>query len=463
MAGNVLSQALGLFLLPVFTAYLTPEDFGIFNYTNSIISFILIISTLSLNSFVLRHYFELDSEKDKKTLFGTTFLFILFFNIILLYLEFLLFPLLIRMFQIKIPFHPFFKIAFINNFIDAMAVIPLCYFRVTKKAWRYFWLTSSKTIITIVVGLILVVEFKMGILGRYYGILFPSLLFLILYFFVICKVSSLSINWSMIRKGLQFSLPILPAAFAAIAMISIDRIILERYVSVSQIGIYSVGATLGTVFSIVIRGFYMAVEPDIYRMFNQNGFKRKILNLKKNILYFVLIISCLFIVFSREIVIIMVSDQFYECYKIIPFFVVATIFRGTEILVGTTLYALNKTLYQPIIVGLALAANTVGNLILIPFLGILGAAISSAVSFWILYIVSVYITGKFSGINWKAWQNTIIVTLSVVFSYLILKFELNSIVVTFWIKLGIIALITAASLSYLLLIKSKREVPKRFV
>jgi O-antigen/teichoic acid export membrane protein len=453
MAGNVLSQALAFFVLPVFTRYLTPDDYGILSYTGSITSFLLILSTLSLNSFILRHYFEIQTEQKRKELFGTIFIFIVSINIILLYIEFLIFPHALKWLNIKIPFHPYFKIALVINFLEVTAIVPLVYYRVTRKAWQYFWLTSSRAVLIVLVGLVLVIGYDMGVMGRYYGSFFANTLFLVIYLTVIFKVARPSFDLSTIKKGLRFSLPLLPAAFASIAIISSDRIILERYVSLSQIGIYSVGVTLGTVLLIVVRSFYLAVEPEIYDSFNSNGFEEKVVRLKNYFLYAVLFIGSIIIIFSREIVATMAADRFYESYKIIPFFVTGTIFRGAEILVGTTLFALNKTIYQPIIVGAALMVNIIGNLALVPFMGILGAAVSSTMSFAVLYVVSVYITNKFSEIRWNCLRDISLILLCCGISAVIMHIQLSTLLLTILIKALIV--LSFAFMAFNILVKDK--------
>ncbi len=439
MAGSVLSQALAFFALPFFTRYLKPDDFGILSYTGSVTSFLFILSTLSLNSFVVKYYFEIQSEKKRKELFGTIFLFLIAINIALLFIEFLVFPHALKRFDIKIPFYPYFEIALIINFLQIALFIPTVYYRVTRNAWGYFCFTSSAAVIGIVLSFILIVGYDMGVIGRYYGSLCTNLFFLVVCLIIMFKISSFSFNLPIILKGLRFSLPLLPGAIATIAIASSDRIILERYVSLSQLGIYSVGFTLGTALSVIKRGVYLAVEPGVYESFNQEGFEEKVVRLKNIFLSLLLCIGCVIIVFSKEIVMVVASERFYESYMVIPFFVIGVIFRGTEIPVGTTLLALNKTLYQPIIVGSALAVNIAGNLVLIPFMGIMGAAFASALAFMIMLTVSVYITNKFSDIRWNCLRDTSLIMVSCVISVFIMNIQVGPLVTTALAKVLIVA------------------------
>lgn len=407
--GNIISQALAFFALSIFTRYLSPEEYGIYNYTNSIMSFLLIFSVLSLNSFVLRHYFELKTAEDQKRLFGTFFLFILGFGILLLFLEFLVIPAFIRSCGIKVPFHPYFSAAIVINFFEIFLVIPLAYYRVRREAWKYLFLTASKAVLTILAGLTLVVLGKMGLMGRYYGALGVGFIFSVISLGLLFKNTRMRIDWTMIKKGLAFSLPLVPSSIASIAMVSLDRIMLERFVSVSELGIYSVGAVLGTALIFVIRSFYQAIEPEIFQSLDYAGFEQRIVRLKNNFLYVLLFVGCLMIVFCKEVVAIMVSKEFYSCYKVIPVMVAASLFKGSEVLVGTTLCAIKKTMYEPLSVVLALIVNFIGNLILIPHFGIMGAAFASLIAFWTLLVLSVFWTNKFITIKWGCGTDSVLI------------------------------------------------------
>ena len=442
MAGNIIFQALAFFSLPVFTQYLSPDDYGILSYTASIMSLLCVLASLSLQSFIVRHYFELKTDEERKELFGTISIFLLLVNSVLLLLEFLIFPSLLHYFNIKIPFHPYFQIALIINFLDVALIVPLTYFRVTRNPWGYFALSSSRPILSLGLGLVFVVYYKMGVMGRFYGSFIGNFLFFFISVFLIIKISRLRINLDILKSALRFSIPLIPCGVITVAISSTDKIILERYVPLSEIGIYSVGVTLGTVLSIIARGFHFAVEPEIYEAFNHKDFNKKIVIIKNNFLYLLISLGCIIIIFSKEIVMIAISEQFYECYKIIPFFIIGTIFRGVEMFVSTTLFALNKTIYGPVITGISFFINLLGNLILIPYLGILGAASASLVSFVILLIVSVHITSRFAEIQWKCLKDIGLILTTCGISVLLMSVQIGSPVETGVFKLVIVIFIS---------------------
>ncbi len=414
--GNVFSTLITFITLPIVTRIISPEQLSIFNYTNAIKGFLLTLTCLSLNSFLLRYYFKLKTESERKKLFGTIFNFLFLFSTALLFAELAIFPFLIDYFSIQVAFDPFFKIMLFNNYFEVAAIIPLVIYRVRKKPVAYLLLTLSKSILMIALGLLFIIFFDKGIMGRYLGILFPNIFFILIYLIILRNKISLGIDFTILKKGLKYSLPIIPAAFAATAMSSADKIMIERFLDIKYISIYSIGFSIGSIILIMIRSFYIAIEPIILENYDKKYFSKLIINYKVIFLLIINLIGCSVIIFSSEIVSIFVSFEYYESRIIIPFIVASCIFRGAQIVVDTTLYAQDKTIYHPIITGFGLIINILGNIILLPIMGMVGAAISSLISFWILYMLSVYVTKKFIKINWMSFRITSYIMLSCILS-----------------------------------------------
>ena len=410
--GNVFSTLITFITLPIITRIISPEQLSIFNYTNAIKGFLLTITCLSLNSFLLRHYFKLKTESERKKLFGTVFYFLFLFSTALLFAELAVFPIIIDHFSIQVAFDPFFKIMLFNNYFEVAAIIPLVIYRVRKKPVAYLLLTLSKSILMIALGLLFIIFFDKGIMGRYLGILLPNIFFILIYLIILRNKISFGIDFAILKKGLKYSLPIIPAAFAATAMSSADKIMIERFLDIKYISIYSIGFSIGSIILIMIRGFYLAIEPIIFENYDKKNFSKLIINYKVIFLLIINLVGCSVIIFSNEIVSIFVSFEYSESRLIIPFIVTSCIFRGAQIVVDTTLYAQEKTIYHPIITGFGLLINILGNIILLPIIGMVGAAISSLISFWVLYMLSVYVTKKFININWLSFRITTSIMLS---------------------------------------------------
>lgn len=455
--GNILPQLINVLLLPIFTRFLTKAEYGILSYTTALNVFLFLLGSLSIHSYILRHYFECDSEEEKKRLFGTVFLFLLVYNFFLLGAELLLFPVLSNYFHLRVPFQPYIKISLLINFIEIFAIIPQAYFRVKQKAGGFVLMTSLLIILSTVMSLYLVVWQKMGVLGRYYGLLGANLIFLCFYLIFCLKISKLVINTYLLKRALKFSLPLIPGTFFLSIITMSDRLILERFTSLSRIGIYAIGFTLGSALNFITTGIYRAIEPEIYRLAGTINFNIKMLTFKKYVVVFLTGLGCIMITFSREIVILFASPNFYESHKILILIAIAFIFQGISIPISCYLTATYNTHYIPLI-SLMGALSSIGiNLILIPKIGIYGAALSSIVSSCVILAFYKIFTERISNIKWSLGPDLLLIGVTFILSFFILQLNTPSLIITILIKFFFVAMLSIF-LIWFLLIKNNKNI-----
>ncbi|MCP4370270.1 MAG: oligosaccharide flippase family protein [Deltaproteobacteria bacterium] len=395
--GNIFPQIVRMLLLPLFTRYLSPEEYGIINYTNSICTFLFILTILSLNSFVGRHYFDCKTEDEKKRMFGSIFLFMMLLSGAFLILELSAGQTILLYTNVQVPFSPYFQLAFLNVALEIFLVLPRIYFRVRKEAKKFIIFTIGNTILNIVMSLIFVVYFGMGILGRYYGMLIANLVFAVISLVIIWRISTFVLDLKLIKKGLAFAMPILPSALCGILMSVSDRIILERYVSLSVLGLYSVGSMVGQMpLSALSNGIYKAVEPNIYGKFNEKGFDQYIVYIKKYCLSVILLFAIPIGLFSQEILMIMAAPKFHSVFMIVPIFVLSVIVQTIAMPAMLYLYATRKTQFAPLITFVGVGVNIGTSLWLIPRIGIYGAAVSTLLAVITSYLVNILIIERIS-------------------------------------------------------------------
>ena len=406
--GAIIPKIIGFFLLPIFTRYLSPTEYGIISYTNTIMAFLLAFTVLALNTYLLRCVFDYEKEEDRKKLVGNVFIFITTINCIMLGLELTLFPKLILIFNIKVEFYPYFLLALINNFLNVFSVVPLVIYRYKGKAINFVILNATKAFIQIIFSLILVIHFNMGVLGRYYGSLITNVIFLLIYIIIIYKNAILNLNLPQIKKGLLFSLPLVPSSFLNIIINVADRIILERYVSLADLGIYSVSYTLGAVLQVFAYGSYLAFEPIVFSKIGKKEFPQTIIKIRKYYLYVIFCLSFLYVLFSKEILYIMVSSKFSSGYKVIPIIIFSIIFLSENYLFVTILIGIKKTKVLLVLNLIGAITNVIVNILLIPLIGIYGAAISTLMCHLVMFCLLYLYLNKHMGMKYLKINKDII-------------------------------------------------------
>jgi O-antigen/teichoic acid export membrane protein len=384
--GEIVPRIISFLLLPILTTYLTAAEYGINTYTTTVMSFTFVIGALSLNTFILRFYFATKDEIERKKIIWSIFIFIITFNVLLSLLQLLFFPIIINYFEVKIPFNPYFSISIINNYFDIIAIIPLVLYRVKEDARGFLILSLSKTILQFIFVYIFVVLMGKGLEGSYYARLLVNVPFFFIYYYLIKKDLIKEIDYGILKNAIKFSLPLLPGSLAYLFVSLSDRIVLERYVSLNELGIYSVAATLALALNIVIQALYKTFEPILFRYYLGENFDN--INLKFYKLYLCLLIIAAFGTgfFSKEFFLFATSTAFFSAYKMIPFLLISVVISGINSYLNILMIACNKQKLVSIISIFSGVLSVLLNFIFIPLLGTYGAIIASSISFLLVNI-----------------------------------------------------------------------------
>lgn len=379
--GEVLPRIIGFFLLPVLTRCLTPAEYGINSYTNTVMLFSFALSSLSLNTYLLRNYYKEDSEEDKRSLTGNVFVWMLLANTLLTGLEYLLFPPALRALSIGIPFHPFFELAICNNFLEGLSIVPLILFRVWKDARTFVLINATKTLFQFVLTYILLTKAQQGLTGVYLARLWINIPYTILFLGIVYRHARIRLNTAGLRTALRFSLPLLPGALSYLFISSFDRLVLEKNIGLGSLGLYSSAATLSLALNIIVQGLYRSFEQKIFEKHGSPEYANVQDNLYK---YFIL---CLFTggfmlsLYSKDIFVLFTTQQFMEAYRLVPLLAIPVILSGLSTLLGTFLIADHRQHLITRATGLSVLLTIAGNLALIPVIGVYGAILSSTLSY----------------------------------------------------------------------------------
>ncbi len=385
--GMIIPKLMSIVLLPIFTRYLGPEDYGILAYTSSVIEFLFVFSVLSLNSYVLRFWMDFAPGDDagRRRLIGAVFSFLCAFNVVIMAGGFSLGPLAVSGLGIQVPFFPYFALALISNFFNMTSVLPLAVFRLLDRPAQYVGLTVSRSLLQYGVAYVLVVHLGWGLLGMYVAQAGVYAVFSLLYLRVIWRHGSFTWDLGLVRKGLLFSLPLLPGVMSHLVIRLIDRLMLEAWVSLDRLGIYSIGYTLGF-FSlmVLIQGGYKAFEPVIFQAWSRDGFEATWRRIRVVFVSLLLVAAVAVGLLGREFLQILTTARFHEAYRVVPVVALAACLRGFGLLFSILLVAAKRTTIAAAVVLAGAAVNVGMNLVLIPRLGILGAAWSSVAAYGIM-------------------------------------------------------------------------------
>jgi O-antigen/teichoic acid export membrane protein len=210
-------------------------------------------------------------------------------------------------------------------------------------------------------------------------------------------------NTANLKKYLSFSVPQIPSAALLWIMDSSDRYFITSFLGLAQTGIYSASYGIGS----LIYLFYFPISFVVFPMVTNLWEKGDISGVKKYLEYSTKIFLYLGIpgsaglyVLSKPLLVILSTSEFAVGGGIITFLIaLSTIFLGIYQINLYIIYLIEKTKFMPIIVGLSALVNIIINILLIPKIGIIGAAISTVLSYALLSLIVLIWANKSVGYN----------------------------------------------------------------
>ena len=421
---------LGIFSIFILTKFYSFTDFG------KIALFILIgnisgnILTFGLGKATQRFYFESLKENTIES-----FKILNFSNFIMIFFIFLIsFPIFIIL---KDEFNIFFKIeesfsfltfAYVYGFFNIIYFYFLNLIISQKKSKKYLILAISYATSNFLLTIFLIFYFSENYLSRLYSLLIVNIIFCFLTIFLNKDYLSFKISFIEIKKSLNFSLPGFPSTLVGILHSNFDKSFLASIKSLSSLGILDISNRIGLISKMFIDFIIQAWIPEFMTNANK-GEKNKIVENYRQIIFFFGIFIFLLSLFSKELLWILTSEEFYIAKIYIPLICLGVFINHLFTLVASPSITYVKKLQKNFIPSLvALISSIILNIILVPVYGVLGVIISMIVSGFFSGYLLFYSSQKSFYLdisNYFIIKNIITLTLFISFIYVLNYFQIS--------------------------------------
>jgi O-antigen/teichoic acid export membrane protein len=418
-AASILSKLIAVGLLPLYTRYLTTEDYGAAEVMFAAVVSASIVVRFGMIEALLRFYYKDDEDPQKVVATSFAALFWLSTAAALIALPFagqISDALLTEKAAALVSGPELARISIGGLWVLTMVEYLLTLFRLEERARAYFLTTILNVLAAIGLTVFLVVGQGEGAKGLLLGSYASGAVVALALIVVHCRRLSLWIDGPLLRRLTRFGLPTMPAELSLYLLNFVDRIVIVRSAGLAEAGLYSLAVKFAQGVNVLVRGFQLAWPPLAYSIRDDGEARRAYAAI---VTWFVA--GCAFFVtgmwlFSRWIVRILAAPQFFDSYEAIG--LIAT---------GVTLYALYMVLV--VILGrtgrtefnfpatiAALVANLVLNLILVPPLGIVGAGIALVASYLVVVALMYVFTQRLFPVpyEWARLARIVIVSAALV-------------------------------------------------
>lgn len=386
------SKALIFFMLPIYTRFLRPEEYGNIELIVSTITIMLPLFTLSVAQGVMR--FTLEDDENKRCFFPFGLIVVLIGFIVVMFL----FPFVSKIGFIKDNVLYFYIIYFTYSLYDLML-----FYAKGKKLIKLVGIASFISIVILVVSnLILLIGYHMGVTGYLISLilsyLFPALI-LFVYGGMVNDLSIKICNKSVAKEIMSYSIPIAPIKLAWWLNNKACYYIILLYLGYDQVGLFAAAIKIPMILNLFHDVFFQAwLFSAVKEKCEDNSANNTTVFFSEIYGYYntALVLGASFIIaFIKPIATFLLSVDFASAWVYTPLVVIAVVFNSLSGFVGSIFFVSKKTtmIFLSTLFGGFMSLSFC--LILINSLAMMGASIAmliGSVSVWFIRLIS---SGKY--------------------------------------------------------------------
>ena len=401
---NTLTLAVGLVLIPVYTRYFVPAEYGVLALVLMTLSIFGTIFSLGITSALFRFYFESDDEKSKKNVANTAFTITLLSSVSLAVIGIFISPLLSEFLFATTGYELHFQLMFFTTAFTTLLQMPLAVFRAERRSKEYAIFNISDFILKLGIIIFLVVFMGWGILGVIVGRFVTTGIFALVCVFYLREFFSPRFSPAVAKELIRFGTPLLFMNLSVFVLTWFDRYFLNLFCSLEDVGIYNIGYQIGMVtLTFLLTPFTLIWSPmrfEVMHQKNADDYYRKIFTYFIAFgLFFFLGLSLLAI----DGIKIIAGSAYWSAYIVIPWICLAYVFHGFNAAVNLGIDFKKKTEYQAYIFAFGAILNVGLNLYFIPIYGMIGAAFTTLVSYVVMFVLYYYVNQRLYPIRYE-WR-----------------------------------------------------------
>ena len=422
--GGIANQAVAILLVPIYARVLGAPGVGVTGVLNSIISLSLMLVGLALPQAFFRWYLREAADRDGRAhVLRTTLAIRIAASLAGFALVLLAAVPLTALFYGGENLLVFALAAPIVLF-DTFNTIPLSFLRAERRPRDYIVITMTRAVIGTVLILTLVVALKFGVVGVALGAAIAAALSAAIGAWVLWRSGMWRpvVDADLSRAMLTFALPLVPAAVAGWMLNLADRPLLQVFTGDQDlVGVYTLGYTAGLVINaLVIQPFTLTWSATFWDISNSDDAPR---TFARTLTWFLALASAVALLLSAigtDVIRLLFESEFEDARYIVPFSAFAFVLYGAYTIVATGLSVVGRSgiVATTMLVAAGVALGL--NLVLIPLLGMYGAAITTVVGYALLAILAGWRSQRHYPVPWQLLRAVVILGLAAALSALAL-------------------------------------------
>lgn len=380
--GNIARRVVGFAMLPIYTRFLTPADYGVVGLLTFALALSESILGARLGSAIPKFYFDAPDERSRRTVIWGTIIFTGAISAISV-----LGIVLLRGIGSEILFGNrkyalslgLFALTLLSQPIEGAG---MTYIRLREHSRLFLGFSMLKLLLQLALNLLLVVYWRGEVLGVVLSAVGSSALLSIALTAYVAAHEKVAFDWQITRRMAQFCWPMWLSGIAGLYIGSSGAVFLRAFDNLSDVGRLELGLRFATVVGLLLWApFFQHWEPMSFQYYKEEHGRRKFQ------VAFIIMSALMFAgglgvsIFSQPVIRIMAAAPFHAAAVVVPILTLGFVLNSLRSFFSFSFMVTSRTKMHGVCQYATAAVITVAYLLLVPTLGLLGAAIAQCLAF----------------------------------------------------------------------------------
>jgi len=405
--GGLVSRILAVLLLPLYTRYLSPSDYGKVETLIALTTVIGIVLRMGIHSAFFRFYFDSSDPVARRRVVRTSFWFTMAMATAGLVGGLLLAAPLSDVLFGSSDASELVMAAFVGLWAGMNYEQLTSLFRVEERSVAFVSASLANIFLTIGATLLLVVALDKGPIGVIVGNFFGTLVVYAVLVGYRREQLGLEFDRSLLREMNRFGIPLIPTALFLWVTNFSDRLFLVRLADTNEVGLYSVGVRIASAMVLLLTAFRLAWPAFAYSIDDDREAQRTYAFVLTYLVVLTTWVATGLALLSPWIVDWIAAPDFAESSRVVGPLAFSTVAFAGYIVVAIGVGRAKRTQFNWVVTGAASAVNIALNLLLIPPYGMMGAAVATVAAYSTMFVGMVWWSQRIYPVPYQ-WRRVVI-------------------------------------------------------
>lgn len=390
--GMIFSKMVGFLMIPFYTHFLTPQDYGVLELLDLAVSLIGMFVGMGIGAAIFRYYYAYEGS-EREEVFSTALLFVFFVSIIVFAIVLLSTRELSELIFDSREYGKYIFWMMISAFFSILSSVPEAYVQARQSSVLFTTVNLITLLVNLTLNIWVVAFLKMGVMGLVYVSALMRCLNTVSWLLITVPRAGLRFSKKKLKEMLEYGLPLLPANLGLFAIGFADRFFLSHLGTLQAVGLYSLGYKFGYLINLLL------IQP-VNRIWQAQVFEiakgeDASVVIGKMFTYFSVVVMFAVLGLSiliKEVISLVADPSYLSAYLVVPFIALAGYFRGAYFFFQSGLLIKKKTKYVSYAVLGGVIVNLTTNFFLVTRFSFQGAAwaclLSNGVMAALVYLFS---------------------------------------------------------------------------